>query len=141
MCEYRVHAADGLEIHAIETSVIWVAGGKGSDDIGVHFFQRISKDAISPSMFQHPQRVSTVLPNSPLSYPGMIIQIRWCVRVRMFYGNELELSQDHEFILGDSQVPAARGNSATDDQKLDSGTIDNDQVPAAGPSKGSADVS
>ena len=141
MCEYRLSATEGLEIHAIETSVIWIAGGKGSEDIGVHFFQRIGKDAISSSMLQRSQRVSTVLPNSPLSYPGMIIQIRWCVRVRMFYGNELELSQDHEFILGDAQVPDTRGNSLADNQKLDSGTIDSDIVPPAALSKASANVS
>lgn len=136
MCEYRLRAVEGLAVHAIETSVVWIAGGKGSDDIGVHFFQRISKDAISPSMLQRPHRVSTVLPNSPLSYPGMIVQIRWCVRVRMFYGNELELNQDQDFILGDAQVPDTSGNNLADNQKLDSGTIDtntahDDAIPKA----------
>ncbi len=141
MCEYRLRAVEGLAIHAIETSVVWIAGGKGSEDIGVHFFQRISKDAISPSMLQRPQRVSTVLPNSPLSYPGMIVQIRWCVRVRMFYGNELELNQDLDFTLGDTQVPDTRENSLADNQKLDSGTIDSEIAPGDAPSEASADAS
>lgn len=105
MCEYRLRAVEGLAIHAIETSVIWIASGKGSEDIGVHFFQRISKDAISRSMLQNRHRLSTVLPNSPLSYPGIIVNIRWCVRVRMFYGDQLELIRDHEFTLGKTHVP------------------------------------
>lgn len=141
MCEYRLRAVEGLTIHAIETSVIWIAGGKGSEDIGVHFFQRIGKDAISPSMLQRPQRLSTVLPNSPLSYPGMIVQIRWCVRVRMFYGNELELSHDHSFVLGDAQVPDTSGNSSADNQGLDSGTIDTTSALQTPTEKASADAS
>ncbi len=141
MCEYRLRAVEGLAIHAIETSVVWIAGGKGSEDIGVHFFQRISKDAINPSMLVRPHRVSTVLPNSPLSYPGMIIQIRWCVRVRMFYGDELELNQDLDFILGNAQVPDTSGNRLADNQKLDSGTIDGEIAPDDAPSKASVDAS
>ena len=141
MCQYRLRAVEGLAIHAIETSVLWIAGGKGSEDIGVHFFQRTSKDAISPSMLQRPHRVSTVLPNSPLSYLGMIVQIRWCVRVRIFYGNELELNQDLDFTLGDARVPDASGNKFADNQKLDSGTIDSDLAAGNSPSKASADVS
>lgn len=112
MCEYRLRAVEGLTIHAIETSVIWIAGGKGSEDIGVHFFQRISKDAINRSMLQNRHRLSTVLPNSPLSYPGVIVTIRWCVRVRMFYGDQLELIRDHEFVLGKTDVPQSDVSSA-----------------------------
>jgi len=141
MCQYRLRAVEGLAVHAIETSVVWITDGKGSEDIGVHFFQRTSKDAISPTMLQRPHRVSTVLPNSPLSYPGMIIQIRWCVRVRMFYGNELELNQDHEFILGDARVPDTIGNSLADNQKLESGIIQGDGVSEADPPRASADAS
>ena len=141
MCEYRLRAVEGRAVHAIETSVVWIAGGKGSEDIGVHFFQRISKDAISPSMLQRPHRISTVLPNSPLSYPGMIVQIRWCIRVRMFYGNELELNQDLGFVLGDALVPDTSGNSLADNQKLDSGTIDNSGAPDAATAKAPADAS
>jgi len=125
MCEYRLRAVEGLTIHAIETSVVWIAGGKGSDDIGVHFFQRISKDAISPSMLQRRHRLSTVLPNSPLTYPGMIVNIRWCVRVRMFYGDDLELNQDLEFVLGNSQVPENHVTNSADGT-LDSGSLDSD---------------
>ena len=115
MCEFRLRAVEGLTVHAIETSVVWIAGGKGSEDIGVHFFQRISKDAINPSTLQGRHRLSTVLPHSPLTYPGQIVSIRWCVRVRMFYGDDLELNEDLEFGLGNSQVPESRNNLSNDD--------------------------
>lgn len=128
MCEYRLRAVEGLTIHAIETSVIWIAGGKGSEDIGVHFFQRISKDAINRSMLQNRHRLSTVLPNSPLSYPGVIVTIRWCVRVRMFYGDQLELIRDHEFVLGKTDVPQSDVSSAdpssTDPSSADLSSVD-----------------
>lgn len=123
MCEYRLRAVEGLTIHAIETSVIWIAGGKGSEDIGVHFFQRISKDAINRSMLQNRHRLSTVLPNSPLSYPGVIVTIRWCVRVRMFYGDQLELIRDHEFVLGKTDVPQSDVSSA-DPSSTDPSSVD-----------------
>ena len=116
MCEYRLRAVEGLAIHAIETSVIWIAGGKSSEDIGVHFFQRVSKDAISRSMLQNRNRLSTVLPNSPLSYPGVIVNIRWCVRVRMFYGDQLELMRDHEFVLGNATVADSNDAVAGDQE-------------------------
>lgn len=123
MCEYRLRAVEGLTIHAIETSVIWIAGGKGSDDIGVHFFQRISKDAINRSMLQNRHRLSTVLPNSPLSYHGVIVAIRWCVRVRMFYGDQLELMRDHEFVLGKTSVPQLDN---TNNESLNSETFNSE---------------
>ena len=112
-----------LAVHAIETSVVWIAGGKSTEDIGVHFFQRISKDAINPSMLQGPQRLSTVLPHSPLTYPGQIVNIRWCVRVRMFYGDNLELIEDLEFVLGNSKVPESRSNLSSDDS-IESDALD-----------------
>ena len=125
MCEFRLRAVEGLTVHAIETSVLWIADGKSSEDIGVHFFQRISKDAINPSMLQSRHRLSTVLPHSPLTYPGQIVNIRWCVRVRMFYGEDLELNEDLEFVLGTSQVPESRSNLSHDDS-IDSGSFDSE---------------
>jgi len=85
--------------------VIWVTEGKGSEDIGVHFFQRITKDALTRSTVATPKRLSTVLPNSPLSYAGEIVKVRWVVRIRMFYAEEQEISRDLEFELGTAVIP------------------------------------
>jgi hypothetical protein len=43
---------------------------------------------------------STRLPNSPLSYDGRIVKIRWCVRVRVFLPRGVELVEDELFQLG-----------------------------------------
>ena len=107
MCEYRLRGVEGLEVSSIEASVIWVTEGKGSEDIGVHFFQRLTKDALSRSTLATPKRLSTVLPTSPLSYDGEIVKVRWGVRIRMFYGEGQEISRDLEFQLGNAAIPAA----------------------------------
>ncbi len=130
LCEYRLRAVEGLAVQAIETSVLWIAGGKGSEDIGVHFFQRASNDAISPSMLQRPHRISTVLPNSPLSYPGELVSVRWCVRVRMFYGNQQQLIQDHPFVLGDAEAPKNLTKQSNEDT-IDGDSIDDAIAPPA----------
>ena len=51
-------------------------------------------------------RVSTVLPASPLSYSGVIVKIRWCVRVRAFLRRGKEVLGERSFQLGD--VPSVR---------------------------------
>ena len=100
ICEYFV--ARGLEnaIEAIETSVIWLTEGKGETDIGVHFFERRPRQSLSTETFKHAQRISTVLPVSPLSYEGKILNIRWCVRVRLFMADGEQVTEDEYFQLG-----------------------------------------
>ena len=69
---------------AVEISVLWHTEGKGDEDIAVHFFDRVSQDERAALDFRQPRVFSTVLPNSPLSYEGVLIKIRWCVRLRVF---------------------------------------------------------
>ncbi len=120
MCEYRLRGIEGLDVSSLEASVIWVTEGKGSEDIGVHFFQRFTKDALSRQTLSTPKRLSTVLPNSPLSYSGEIVKVRWAVRIRMFYGEGQEISRDLEFGLGNAVIPT----SVVDDED----TIEKNQV-------------
>lgn len=112
LCEYRLRAIDGLVLSALETSVIWRTQGKGSEDIGVHFFERLSRDGLRGESLVRPRRLSTVLPNSPLSYDGRIVKIEWCVRVRLFYGEGQEVSRDHPFQLGNASLVEPQKNSA-----------------------------
>ena len=61
-----------------------------------------------------PQRFSTTLPRSPLSYDGQIVKIRWCVRVRAFLQRGKEVVGQKVFRLGNvSPTPcdAATGRS------------------------------
>lgn len=102
-CEYTVSLLPEHEIQAIETSVIWMTEGKGDTDIGVHHFERRPKQALTPDTFKQPQRISTVMPASPLTYEGNILKIRWCIRVRLFLPNAHQVTHDCFFSLGETK--------------------------------------
>ena len=99
---YTVSGIEGLSIRAIERSVLWYTEGKGEEDIGVHFFDRVHEpdDAESPA-----GEFRCRLPLSPLSYEGLIVKIRWCVRIRLFFAGGRDFVSEHIFDLG--HVPAA----------------------------------
>ena len=99
---YTVSGIEGLPIRAAERSVLWYTEGKGEEDIGVHFFERVPApdDADSPD-----GEFSCRLPLSPLSYEGLIVKIRWCVRIRLFFAGGRDFVSEHIFDLG--HVPAA----------------------------------
>lgn len=105
--EYQVDAVDVDEISAIEVSVLWHTEGKGEEDLGVHFFERRSptEDDVEGEDFRALHIFSTRLPNSPLSYDGLIVKIRWCVRVRLFLRRGRELTAEQRFQLG--HLPSA----------------------------------
>jgi hypothetical protein len=49
---------------------------------------------------------STPLPQSPLTYEGVIVKVRWCVRVRLFFEPSRDFVSEHVFALG--RIPPAR---------------------------------
>ena len=104
--DYRVESVPVDEIRAIEVSVLWYTEGKGDEDLAVHEFWRIASDADEPIDLSRPGRFRTVLPQSPLSYRGVLVKIRWCVRVRVFLAKGREVMGELAFRLG--EVPAAR---------------------------------
>ena len=106
-CEYRVelrnyHLPEDQKIVAIETSILWRTEGKGDSDIGVHFFERREKKNVHPDLLQQTHKLTTILPQSPLSYDGAIVKIRWIVRVRVFLADGSEKTHDEEFRLGNA---------------------------------------
>jgi hypothetical protein len=108
--ELRIHYhIEGVEpevVRAIERSVLWYTEGKGEEDLGVHSFERID----DPAKLAQASPVGTFmipLPTSPLSYEGVIVKVRWCVRVRIFFGSGRDFVSEHVFDLGG--VPPARG--------------------------------
>jgi len=104
--EYRMMAVDRQEVKSLEVSVLWYTEGKGDEDMRVHYFRRLSTedgDWIDP---RRPGRFTTVLPNSPLSYDGRIVKVRWCVRVRVFLKRNREVVGQRLFRLGD--IPTAK---------------------------------
>jgi len=112
---YRVAAIDPATITAVERSVVWYTEGKGEEDFGVVFFDRLLADS-SGTMSDAPNSAATAdwpsggfgirLPSSPLSYEGLIVKIRWCVRVRLFFSSGRDFVSEHVFFLGD--IPIAR---------------------------------
>jgi hypothetical protein len=98
-CEYQIDAVQPLDIQAVEASVMWYTEGKGDEDFGIHYFERYTpSDAIDGDL-RHLHVLRTELPNSPLSYHGVIVKIRWCVRVRLFWGRRKETYADRVFQL------------------------------------------
>jgi hypothetical protein len=88
------------EVRAVETSVLWYTEGKGDEDMAVHAFWRASADAgdwITPN---RPNHFETILPRAPLSYSGLILKVRWCVRVRAFLQGGKEIIGQRSFQLG-----------------------------------------
>jgi len=77
---------DSRRVKAIELSVVWYTAGKGDEDLHVHDFERETiQPAIEPyAPVKCRHQLSTQLPDSPLSYPGTIVKVCWCVRVRLF---------------------------------------------------------
>jgi hypothetical protein len=106
--EYRLESIARGDIKAVELSVLWHTDGKGDEDLTVHHFQRLSAeegDWIDP---RRPTRFSTVLPKSPLSYGGMIVKVRWCVRVRVFLARGKEIVGEEPFRLGSVPAPKVK---------------------------------
>jgi hypothetical protein len=105
--QYWIESLDASEVKAIEASVLWHTEGKGDEDMAVHeFWRRDASDAV-PFDVHRPERFSTTLPNSPLSYHGHLIKIRWCVRVRVFMPHGKDMVTEKTFQLG--EVPATKG--------------------------------
>jgi hypothetical protein len=111
--EYRLESVERDQIQAIEVSVLWSTEGKGDEDLAVHEFWRREADTgdwMNPS---RPERFSTTLPASPLSYEGRIVKIRWCIRVRVFLERGAELVGQKDFRLGG--IPPAASPSGEAD--------------------------
>lgn len=102
VCEYSLQLPDDVQVSAVESSVIWFTDGKGDEDMGVHFFERRKKSSLLPKQLAEKHRLGTVLPKSPLSYEGAIVQVRWCVRIRVFLATGKQFTEDVLFQLGET---------------------------------------
>ena len=98
--EYRVANIQHSTISAVEVSVVWLTEGKGTEDLGVHFFQRLTGNSLAATEWSIPQQVQVPLPDSPLSYEGRLLRISWCVRVRFYLNDGTELVAQQPFYLG-----------------------------------------
>lgn len=102
---YAIEATSSDAIQAAELSILWHTEGKGDEDLAVHQFERVSMET-EPDWNPHePRRFHSVLPNSPLSYDGVIVKIRWRIRVRVFLAGGRELVEEQRVQLGDVASP------------------------------------
>jgi hypothetical protein len=114
-CDYQIDAVGENEVQSIEASVLWYTEGKGDEDMGVHFFQRhVANDGIED--LRQLRSFTSKLPNSPLSYQGELLEIRWCVRLRAFLKRGRSVALDHPFWLGrplrdDQEEPNAKSGA------------------------------
>lgn len=100
LCSYSLDQDTETELTAVETSVIWYTSGKGSEDVGVHFFERRQQAELEEINRHVTQRLTVRLPNTPLSFDGRIVNLNWCVRIRVFLADGRQLTFDEPFRLG-----------------------------------------
>jgi hypothetical protein len=108
--EYQIDAVEADELRAVESSVLWYTEGKGDEDLAVHYFERREAGDVEDGDLRPLHRVRIKLPVSPLSYNGLIVKIRWCVRVRVFLHDGRDTFFDQPFQLG--TVPSAQSSDA-----------------------------
>ncbi len=102
---FWVRGVTADEIKAVETSVLWYTEGKGDEDMAVHAFWRTSVEANQWIAPNRANRFETMLPQTPLSYSGAILKVRWCVRVRAFLHGGREIIGERAFQLGRLPAP------------------------------------
>ena len=100
ICEYQIDAVDPADLQAVEASVVWFTEGKGEEDMGVHYFERRLPSDAEDGDLRPMRRLRTRLPNSPLTYTGAILSIRWCVRLRVFLRRGRDYVLEQPFDLG-----------------------------------------
>ncbi|MDP7267927.1 MAG: hypothetical protein QF408_07105 [Pirellulales bacterium] len=114
--EFFVQIDEPQDIRAVEVSVLWFTEGKGDEDMAVHYFERISNENGQFVDMRKSQQFATELPESPLSYDGVIVKIHWCVRIRVFLSRGRDFVTEQVFRLGN--VP--RGRAVVEGADLDS---------------------
>lgn len=109
---FRVMRWQSLGLSASELSVLWHTAGKGGEDIGVIHFQRTELEPSPEADIANPQLFRVTLPETPLSYDGIVVKIEWLVRLRLFFLRGREQSFDIPFRLG--AIPAASHADASE---------------------------
>lgn len=97
---YHVTGTGDAVVRVIERSALWYSEGKGEEDLGVCFFERLTDPQGLPP---HKRRGEFAfrLPASPMTYEGTIVKIRWCVRIRLFFVGRRDFVSEHVFDVGE----------------------------------------
>lgn len=87
---------------SVELSVLWQTSGKGTEDMGVVFYQGWKAEDGTLAGMPNPNTFTVRLPRTPWSYDGELIKIHWLARIRVRYGipgDTQEVIRDAEFTL------------------------------------------
>ncbi len=98
--EYRVQRVAFEEVDRLEISVMWYTEGKGSEDFGVHLFESFSGETLRKIIDDDCHPMVTTLPAAPFSYEGRMLNVRWCVRLRLYMKDGRTISAEKPFYLG-----------------------------------------
>ncbi|MEQ8846827.1 hypothetical protein [Botrimarina sp.] len=79
---YRVGDWRDEPLTAVELSILWYTSGQGEEDLYVHHFERRREPSMPSRAEETPYEFAVRLPESPLSYDGVIVKVCWAVRVR-----------------------------------------------------------
>ncbi len=98
--EYQIDGVDASDVQAVEASVLWHTEGKGDEDLGVHYFERLVPGNVPAGDLRAMRQLAVMLPNTPLTYDGVIVKVRWCLRVRAFLKRGRDVFFEQTFRLG-----------------------------------------
>jgi hypothetical protein len=84
-------------VESLEVAVLWRTEGKGDENGDVVHSLRLTPGARES---EDSQRVEVRLPNSPLSYDGVLFKIHWYVRVVALVAGGEEVQREVPFRLG-----------------------------------------
>lgn len=113
IASFEISGIAPSEVQAIEASVLWYTEGTGEEDLAMHDFRRLLPIDRNDADLTRRRRFQTRLPRSPLSYQGLIVKIRWAIRVRVFMQQGKEYMEEVPFRLGELEpvVPMAAKSS------------------------------
>lgn len=103
---FAVSESGASDVRSAELSVVWYTAGKGEEDFGVHYFERLSAEGADAVDLTRRREFRTLLPEFPLSYDGTIVKVCWCARLRLFLKRGRQHVEEASFRLG--EVDAAQ---------------------------------
>ena len=106
-CSWRIERLNVESLQGLELSVLWYTEGKGDEDISVHFFRRLSAARLREMDLKAPHQFVSLLPESPTSYDGHLLRIRWCARMRLFLTGGQEVVSELPFTMHAAEEHAA----------------------------------
>ncbi|MEM9364907.1 MAG: hypothetical protein AAGD07_02850 [Planctomycetota bacterium] len=112
LAEWRLRRVALDALQSVEVSILWQTTGKGDEDFSVHHFRRYHLEELTEIGLESSHPVSSLLPVTPLSYRGHLIEIGWLVRTRVFMSDGREIVAEQPFYLV-SSLPSPRESTAS----------------------------